>query len=109
MSDQSLNEVVSAWFDGDHLMFDACTEEPELAWSAILRILDRQLTDEQKALLAGGPLETLLSWHGAAFIDRVEQLALSSSAFRHLLGGVWRQDMPSEIWARIEKARSERW
>ncbi len=108
-ADQSVSDLVSAWFDGERTMFHACTEEPEVAWMAILQISEQQLTDEQKALLAAGPLETLLSWHGAAFIDRVEQRAQSNAAFRHLLGGVWRQDMPAEIWNRVEKVRSEVW
>jgi hypothetical protein len=109
MSEQAINELVKAWFVGEHTMFDACTEEPETAWMAILRILKQNPTEEQTELLAAGPLETLLSWHGAAFIDRVEHEARSDPAFNHLLGGVWRQEMPEEIWSRIEKARKEAW
>jgi hypothetical protein len=54
-------------------MFDACTEEPELAWLAISKILERPLSDDQRALLAADPLETLLASHGKMFIDRVEK------------------------------------
>lgn len=104
-----VSELVSAWFNGAHTMFDACTEDPEIAWSAMLQISEQQLGDDEKALLAAGPLETLLCWHGAAFIDRVVQQADASDAFRSLLGGVWQSDMPSEIWDRIEKARSTPW
>ena len=75
MTDPSVCEVVREWFEHDKTMFDACTESPEVAWTAILEILQRDLTEEQTALLAGGPLETLLSWHGAKFIDRVESEA----------------------------------
>ena len=90
-------------------MFDVCTEEPEVAWLAILQILRRGLTEEQKEWLAAGPLETLLSWHGATFIDRVELEARSSPSFNHLLGGVWRQGMSEETWGHVQEARKEVW
>ena len=63
----------------------------------------------QTSLLAGGPLETLLAWHGQAFIDRVEYEARNNDAFRQLLGGVWRQDMPDDIWDRITQVRGQVW
>ncbi|PYL00658.1 MAG: hypothetical protein DME19_04275 [Verrucomicrobia bacterium] len=106
---KKVSTLVDAWFAGEHTMFDSCTEEPEIAWQAILEISQRDLTDEQRALLAGGPLETLLSWHGGSFIDRVVDEAKRSPRFRHLLGGVWRQDMPEEIWERIIKLRKDVW
>jgi hypothetical protein len=109
MGEEKVSDVVAAWFSGEHTMFDACTEEPEIAWQAILKILQSDLTDELKALLAGGPLETLLSCHGAAFIDRIVEEAKSNPRFTDLLGGVWRQDMPEEIWRRVEKARKSVW
>src|SRR6266478_5670114 len=102
MAEERVNDLVKEWFAGDELMFDACTEEPELAWLAILAISRHTLTEEQMALLAGGPLETLLSWHGGEFIDRVVAQAKHDPRFNHLLGGVWRQEMPQEIWERIE-------
>src|SRR5262245_7875762 len=89
------------------MMYDACIEDPETAWRAILEILKRDLTDDQTALLAAGPLEDLLVWHGPAFINRVEDEARLNSPFNHLLGGVWRREMPKEIWERIEHARKE--
>jgi len=96
MATESVNALVAAWFAGEHSMFDACTEEPELGWSAIQEILKRNLPDEDMADLAAGPLETLLAWHGTAFIDRVEQRAATDTRFNHLLGGVWR-NIPQEI------------
>ena len=90
-------------------MFAAVTDEPELAWLAILQIAQQELTDEQKSLLAGGPIESLLVWHGSAVIERVLAEAERNPTFNHLLGGVWRHEMPMEIWERIESARKEVW
>jgi len=109
MSRERVNDLVSEWFRGDYLMFDACIDEPEAVWLAILEISGRELTDEQKSLLAGGALETLLARHGPAFIERVEAEATNNPEFNYLLGGIWRQDMSEEIWSRVEKARKEAW
>ena len=109
MKKQSVNDNVAAWLGGEYTMFDACTEEPETAWLAILKILCHDLTEEQIPLLAAGPLETLLSWHGMDFIDRIEDEARRNPRFNHLLGGVWQCDMPKELWERVQKARSKVW
>ena len=104
-----VSTLVAKWLDGEHTMFDACSEEPETAWQAILELSRRRLTEEQEELLAAGPLETLLSLHGPTFIDRVLKEAESNPPFNHLLGGVWRREMPDEIWEWIVKVRKETW
>ena len=111
MTEQEVNLLVSNWFAGDSesLMHDVCTEKPEIAWRAILEILKHELTDDQRSLLAAGPLEDLLVWHGSVFIDRIEQESKANARFNYLLGGVWRRKMPKEIWERIEKIRKEVW
>jgi hypothetical protein len=111
MSEQKVNNLVAIWFEGDSesAMYDAATEEPETAWQAILEILKHELTDDQRSLLAAGPLEDLLVWHGVDFINRIEEEAKVNARFNHLLGGVWRREMPQEIWNRIEKMRKEVW
>ncbi|MBX3426488.1 MAG: hypothetical protein KF688_12475 [Pirellulales bacterium] len=84
MSEQTVSDKVAAWFDGDISLFDTCTEEPGVAWQAILEILRHDLTAEQTADLAAGPLESLLAWQGAVFIDRVEEEARRNPKFNHL-------------------------
>jgi hypothetical protein len=109
MTKPSISEVVREWFEDDQTMFDACAEAPEVAWADILEILQHELTDEQTALLAGGPLETSLAWHGTTLIDRVERQAQQSPRFNHLLGGVWQNQILQEIWERVQRARKEVW
>jgi len=96
-----VSALTASWFSGEYTMFDACTEDPDTAWQAIMEISHLELTAEQEGLLAAGPLETLLAWHGAVFIDRVADEAKRNPRFSHLLGGVWRHRMPEEIWQRI--------
>ena len=45
MPTQRVKLLVAAWFVGDKqgTMYDACTEDPEIAWQAILEILQRDL------------------------------------------------------------------
>jgi hypothetical protein len=90
-------------------MYDSVHDSPEVAWLAILRILERDLTDDQRAVLAAGPLETLIAMHGSQFIERIEVEAKHSPRFNHLLGGVWKNDSSPEIWGRVELARKEKW
>ena len=103
----ALARIMRQWFESDKTMFDACTEAPEIAWSAILQIFQRELNEEQMSLLAAGPVETLLSHHGPAFIERVEREAQQSSRFRYLLAGVWRLGMTQDVWDRVRRARGE--
>jgi hypothetical protein len=109
LPDQTVSEVVAAWFEGENTMFDAVHDAPEVAWLAILQILEREINDEQIALLAAGPLEDLLTVHGAHFIERIEREAEQNPRFNHLLGGVWRNVMSPELWERVQRARKKVW
>jgi len=108
-SPPTVDQLVTKWLSGeDYSMAEAIIyprADPETAWEAVLRIMQHHLSDKQRALLAGGPIESLLSWHGKQFIDRIEAEAKRSPDFSHILGGVWKQDMPDEIWRRVESAR----
>ena len=105
----AVEELVAAWFAGDHCLFEACTEQPERAWGAVLALLQHGLSPDDLALLAAGPLETLLGSHGAAFIGRVEDRGASDPRFNHLLGGVWQGGMSDAVWQRVRAARKEVW
>ena len=84
-------------------MFDACIEEPEIAWQAIIQILQHELTNDQIGMLAAGPLETLLASHGLDFIDRVIDESKKDARVVFMLGIVHRRDMPKEV---LEKIRN---
>ena|ERR1039457_1372368 len=109
MPEQSVGDVVTAWFGGEQTMYDAVHDTPEVAWPAILEILKRGLAEEQLSVLAAGPLEDLLACHGEQFIDRVELEARRNPSFNHLLGGVWQNQMSQDIWTRVQKARRAIW
>ncbi len=82
---------------------DDARENPERAWQCILYALDSPECAKHFGVLAAGPLEDLLSYHGPAFIDRVEALARVNPKFASLLGGVWKFQMLDEIWDRVRQ------
>ena len=53
-------------------------------------------------MLSAGPLEDLLAYHGHLIIDRVEAEARRKPLFAKLLGGVWQNIMPDDIWTRVQ-------
>ncbi len=112
MRPPTVDELESEWLSGeDCTMADGLLEpfaDPEAVWQAVLRILQRELTEDKISLLAAGPVEGLLALFGSQFIDRIEAEAQRNSAFAHVLGGVWRGDIPPEIWRRIETTRGGR-
>lgn len=92
--------------------WDLPREQPTLCLQVILRILERVPAYEPSpffAVLAAGPLEDLLGAHGTMLIQRVEAEAKTNQAFRMILGGVWRNAMTDEVWARVKAARGEAW
>jgi hypothetical protein len=58
-------------------------------------------------LLAAGPIEDLLSYHGAHFIEQVEQTACADERMQWALGGVWQLTMTDEFYARVQLAAGE--
>jgi hypothetical protein len=87
---------------------DLNDEDPELCWRAILEILQRKPRDKVLGVLAAGPLEDLIEYHGPDFIEKIEREAIANPALKHLLGGVWQSSTPG-IWARIEAIRGSTW
>lgn len=114
---ESAAEIAMEWLTksqqpdelGWTLLDEAPYEDPELAWQGVLSLLQRDLTPEQLALLAAGPLETLLSLHGSNYIERVESEATQNPRFNYLLGEVWRCNASQDVWDRVQKARKETW
>jgi hypothetical protein len=88
-------------------VFDA-REIPERAWQFICLAVDSPRCAPHFGVLAAGALEDLLSWHGEAFIERVEIQARESAAFARLLGGVWRFEMSDDVWQRVQQVWDRR-
>jgi hypothetical protein len=88
-----------------HRLDDMVREAPEECWRLVMELVVRAQSDYQLASLAAGPLEDLLAQHGGEFIERVEVAAAKNDRFRETLIGVWRNEIPEDVWVRVEKAR----
>ena len=87
-------------------------ENPDEGLLAILAVLEQipaEPTDPVFQVLAAGPLEDLLAKHGPGVVDRVEAEARRNPNFRLLLNGVWKSTIHSDVWARLERYRTQPW
>ena len=97
------------WWAVERSMAHPTSVTTDEMWAFILAVLAKEPPVEVVQILAAGPLEDLLASSGPQVIERVEIEARRSPHFRHLLGGVWRNQCPPEVWARVERARVLAW
>ena len=60
-------------------------DDPLLAWTIILELVHRALTESTFGLAAAGPLEDLIAFHGAEVIALIEQQSDSDEVLRDAL------------------------
>jgi hypothetical protein len=84
-------------------------DAPELAWRVIEAVTRVPGWESVNGSLAAGPIEDLLSAHGEAFIERVEDLAARDAEFRSCLSYCYRLGMSEAVWARLRAASSTAW
>jgi hypothetical protein len=82
--------------------YDYLYEDPETLWLLILAIHRKDHSPRVQELLSAGMVEDLLAMHGDKFIDRVEAEAQEDPSFAKLLGGVWKNQMSDQLWARVQ-------
>jgi hypothetical protein len=81
---------------------------PQKAWRTILLIWSMDQSAQTIQKLSAGPLEDLLAKHGDEMIELIEAEALCDPSFAKLLGGVWKNRMPGEVWTRVQAAWDRR-
>lgn len=64
-------------------------EDPQKAWPLILDLVNSAKTKWHLYLIAAGPLENIVNYHGKFFIDRIEKEAGKNSRFAFTILGVW--------------------
>lgn len=106
-STDELVEAYLAWCTNSwsrEYMTELVRKRPADAWSVIVQLLDRAPTDDAIATIAAGPLEDLMSLHGADFIESATTLARNNPKFQRALSGVWHQDgMSPKVWRQLQK------
>lgn len=94
-----------AWENMDAMVRNS----PDDAFQLICMVLDVDQSDQVMESLASGPLEDLCAKHGAKLIQKIEATATASPTFATLLGGIWKDDIPADIWKRICAIRNTPW
>ncbi len=82
-------------------------DDPEDCWRLIELAAKMDLTIEQAAFFAAGPVEDLLGQNGEDFIGRLEATARVQSGMRTFVACVWRGQMSAAIWDRVLAIREE--
>jgi hypothetical protein len=77
--------------------------DPEAAWELVLQVIENTDNVDVLGILAAGPLEDLVNYHGPQFIERIEQRAAADDTFREMLSGVYVSSTP-DVHRRVEKA-----
>lgn len=96
-------------------MIELPQDRPELAWDvikhAVRQYSEEELFSVQKleaqrvvGMVAAGPLEDVLGFHGSEFIDRIEADAARDRRMAWALGGVWQFMMSDDVWGRVQLA-----
>jgi hypothetical protein len=75
---------------------------PHKAWRVILLIWAIDQSERVMQILSAGPVEDLLARHGDGLISLVEAEARHDPSFAKVLGGVWKNNMTDEVWARVQ-------
>ncbi|MGJ4918183.1 DUF6869 domain-containing protein [Bradyrhizobium sp. HKCCYLRH2060] len=93
--------LFAAWREPDDLVRD----QPEAAWPIVHELWALDQTDRMLALIAVRPIEDLLCWQGADFIERIEQLARQDPIVPKMLGAVWGQSRMDHYVCRKTEGR----
>ena len=68
---------------------DLIDEDPALAWAIILELVHRASPGGVFDLVAAGPLEDLVAWHGREVIELIEPRVGDDEPLRRALSGIW--------------------
>ena len=78
-------------------------DDPEACWLVIDTVRRMDSSDSILSNLAAGPLEDLLVFHGAQFIERIEKIASNDPQLRKLLAAIWQNEIDDHVWERVKK------
>jgi hypothetical protein len=68
----------------------------------LLALVDSAKDNSALAYVGAGPIEELVNWHGATFMNQIEEAARRNRAFRYALSGVRvSQKLPSAVRERL--------
>ena len=80
---------------------DLCEENPQLAWSITLEMIERAEDESEIGSIAAGPLEDLIRKHANTIWEELTAKAYADERFREALRGVWVFEDDGEVYDRF--------
>ena len=84
---------------------DMSIDEPDEIWKFILEVLKETNNEKVLSRLAAGPLENLLSLNPERAYEQIEMEARKNDKLRAILGGLWQNLIPDDIWKKLQKIK----
>jgi hypothetical protein len=91
------------------MLWDIGQDSPDECLQIIVEILKQDNSDLICQNLAAGPLEDLLAAHGELLLEEIKKQAKADNDFSKLLGGVWQNNMPDNVWNVIKSLVKTTW
>jgi hypothetical protein len=91
---------------GQSVVMMSFTATAEQQWQFLRAAVSQAESDDELKHVAAGPAEHLLGWHGADYIDAVEEQAAADPKFARMLSGVWKYLMKDEVWERVQALKA---
>jgi hypothetical protein len=101
--------LIEGWFENQENFWafselsDYCTEDPALAWSITLDLLDHAEDEEEVCVIAAGPLEDLIRKQPDVVWADMTAKAHSDPRFADALRGVWVFESDGEVYTRFRE------
>ena len=91
------------YFDATIVLDGLCRKKLGDAWIVITEIFEGH-SDKEIVMdnLAAGPLEDLLTYHGAEAINLIKKYCDIHNSFKDILSGVWRNNMDLSVWEELQ-------
>jgi len=105
--------IIEAWFENEEnfwafsAMSDLCDEDPRLAWSITLELIERADDEYEIGVVAAGPLEDLIRKHTDTIWADVVEKAHTNPRLAAALQGVWVFEDDGDVFHRFNELLQE--
>jgi len=92
------NKLIDAWLTyqrnwwASEALNRLIEDQPKKAWEVLKVLIGKADTDALLEHIGSGPLEDFINFHGAEFIEQIEDHAKKDPKFSQALAAVWIED-----------------
>jgi len=119
ISDELLEKFIKNWFaeidldDEDNTPFGQDVvlmnffASDEFQWQFIIKAFEFAYDANHLSVMAAGPVEHLLAFHGEKWIDKIEDESSANENFAWMMTSVWQHKMSDDIWNRVQEIQKQ--